>query len=283
MEKVIQEKQLLNYIECSQHALLFRNEARILLVENLTNIQTVYRDSVNANDIVVNMLSMPKLARQQIERVCLNNGNMRGTIKLLDEIFKYETKTFFQFLYNLIINKQGDLVIKLIEEIKIRQPIVFSSLNMPNTSFSSSLPFLSSQKNFSNTLPVDLAIKKNQSSFSNLNVEKNSTSQKFGQNTFPTSNQDTDINNLFSAPLQVDNTRNHFSSRNNYFSTPNTADNELLKQYTELRNDVTEYFGSLEKFFEHLQQKRLERNQGQRQVFEDTDVIRVESFDFQNL
>ena len=282
MEKIPQEKELLNSIQRSRYSPMFKNEARVLLVDNLTTIQRVFRDSVNANDVIVNMLSMPRLARQEIERICLNHGNMRGTIKLLDEIFKYEIGTFYQFLYNLIINKQGDLVVKLAEEIKSRHPIALSFIKLPNNRFDSSLPPSSLQTTslLSNGQHVDSMLRRNQSSRSNSHFSNFSMPNSADQLAHSTSIHNTNMNSGCSTQRDVDKNlqTSYPSSSNNNFSVANTADRELLRDFQELTRDVTEYFGSLQNFHRQLQQKRSGRTHQQREGFEPSEIV-VESFD----
>jgi len=287
MEKISQEKQLLNSIQRSQYALLFTNEARILLVDNLTTIQRVFRDSVNANDVIVNMLSIPKLARQEIERICVNHGNMRGTIRLLDEVFKYERSTFYQFLYNLIINNQGDLVVKLAEEIKSRRPIPFGFINLPNNRLNPGFPASSLQATsflsngttqLSNGQPLDSLIRTNQSSRSSSHFNNFSVPQTLDQRAASTSIHNTTLRSGSSMEEEVDkNLRTSYPSTTNDFSVANTADKELLRDFQELTRDVTEYFGSLQNFHRQLQQKRSGRTHQQREPLEHSE-IEVESF-----
>ena len=139
-----------------QHAQLFVNEAKKVLGRTASEIKREFVERLSPNDYLSDVRGIPRIAKQEIERLCVNRGDIAGAKKLLEVVFRYEKNVFYEFMELVINNSQSDLFMSLFAVVQQKNPQKFSTFRLAGQN-NSSLPSGSffSQPNQASRILVD--------------------------------------------------------------------------------------------------------------------------------
>ena len=148
-------RSLLSSLRSSRDAQLFVNEAKRVLGRTASAIKREFVERLSPNDYLSDMRGVPRIAKQEIERLCQNKGDIAGSKKLLEVVFRYEKNVFYEFMELVINNNQSDLFTNLFSVVQQRNQkfSAFRFAGQTNSSLPSGSVF--SQQNQANRILVD--------------------------------------------------------------------------------------------------------------------------------
>ena len=208
---------LLNCLKCSAQAELFARESKKILTEYGSEVKREFQECLVTSNIIHDVIKIPRTTKQEIELLCKNKGEIKGTKRFLELVFRYDKYVFYDFLELVINSCQTSLFKKLI--FAIQQKTSF---------FNNILP--ASQTSISQSSEIDQILSSDSQSVQ-LSNAKNIDGQLHTQ-------KESDNCHFSSNPTSV------------YF------DKREIEKLRNIRKRVLEMYGSIEEFDRQFMQQR---------------------------
>lgn len=265
---------LLNCLKCSAQAELFARESKKILTEYGSEVKREFQECLVISNILHDVKKIPRTTKQEIERLCQNKGEIKGTKKFLEIVFRYDKFVFYDFMEVVINNCQSFLFKKLFLAIQQKTSLFNDILPASQTSMSQQINSLF--ENFQ-TLEIDQRLVNHSDSTNNFS-ENRSIDNSF----IPTISSGTNLHSI-----QLSNTRdidNQLSTQNesddrHFVSNPTSIDFDVreIHELRNIRNRVLQMYGSIEEFDRQF----MNRSMQQRLIQEDMESeILPEAFSF---
>ena len=279
---------LLNSLKSSPHAQLFVDEAKKVLELAGSEIKREFLENLCTADYINDVRKIPRTTKQQIERLCLNKGEIAGTRKLLEVVFRYDKNVFYAFIELVIKNHQSSLFKKLFFAVQQQNRLflIFSTTNEASPSLQSSSFFSQSIR------PVDRILIDHPSGSYSSSVSPSEISQpRYSPQTIrpvdrvlidhPSGSYNSSVSpseisqpRYLSRPIPVDGFMQNSDQSRSISST--SSNSQILEPQQNLSNSlpvdrelyglrilrrqVIDYFGSIENFHSQLGSRAIQEN-----------------------